>query len=415
LSQPALTLLTGDAQRTLAGLEPGSVQTCVTSPPFFGLRDYGVRGQIGLEATIDAYVARLVDVFRAVRRVLRDDGTLWLNLGDSYNGGGGYSPDAPSNRGGNDRNGGRSREFTSGARRGWPSLSQKQLLGIPWRVAFALQADGWVLRSDVIWAKPNPMPESVRDRPTKSHEYLFLFAKQAKYYYDADAVREPASGDSGFAKQRARGPANWSKVTQKRTGRASFNVVTGNEGNNRLWVDPGHRNRRTVWTVATAPLREAHFAAFPPKLVEPCVLASTSAAGCCGRCGAPWRRVVERTGTVSQTRRRERLAASQRTRNVISGGFRSTLGAGAGGDQPLPARQTLGWEPTCACAAGDPGPCTVLDPFSGAATTGLVALTHGRRYVGIDLNAKYHQIARRRLAAAGLLTQPEPRTRRLAA
>ena len=250
-----VTLHLGDCLETLKTLPDCSVQTCVTSPPYYGLRDYGVEGQIGLEESPEAYVAKLVAVFREVKRVLKDDGTVWLNLGDSYAGSG---------------KGGQSEEKRS---ENWQptyinkgmtyGLKPKDLIGIPWLVAFALRADGWWLRSDIIWAKPNPMPESVTDRPTKSHEYIFLLTKSARYYYDADAIKEPSncSGDprAGYGRLHYRG---------KREGIAG----TGNEN---FVLITETRNKRDVWTVTTKPYKEAHFATFPPDLIEPCILAGS--------------------------------------------------------------------------------------------------------------------------------------------
>ena len=220
----------GDALATLQGLEPSSVQCCVTSPPYWGLRDYGVDGQFGLEPTPEEYVERMVEVFREVRRVLRDDGTLWLNLGDSFH--------------------------------------NKQLAGIPWRVAFALQADGWYLRSDIIWHKPNPMPESVTDRPTKSHEYLFLMTKSARYFYDAGAIAEP------FADERMGNPNGGGQYAKD-----AFTLLGEQSGLAKgEWNADGSktaRNKRTLWTVPTQPFPGAHFAVMPPDLVEPCIKAGT--------------------------------------------------------------------------------------------------------------------------------------------
>jgi DNA modification methylase len=228
------------------------VQTCVTSPPYWGLRDYGVEGQLGLEKTPEEYVARTVEVFALVRELLADDGTLWLNLGDSYAAGG---------------NGiGSGKQLTNVGswmpRKSAPSgLKPKDLVGIPWRVAFALQADGWYLRSDIIWAKPNPMPESVRDRPTKAHEYVFLLSKSERYFYDADAVAEAATFPDG--------PGNISPV--RGAGHEGYEI-RGNLHN----IGPREtRNRRTVWTVSTQPFSGAHFAVMPEALVEPCILAGS--------------------------------------------------------------------------------------------------------------------------------------------
>jgi DNA modification methylase len=227
-----------------------------TSPPYFGLRDYGTKGQIGLEPTPDAYVAALVGVFREVRRALVEDGTLWLNLGDCYATGAGKGGRLPWRR----RAGGVP-TFQSN-RMPLPGLKPKDLIGIPWRVAFALQADGWYLRSDIIWHKPNPMPESVTDRPTKAHEYLFLLSKGQSYYYDADAIAEAATGvkTGGFS----------TAVDAARKA-----VTSGGKPADVRGMSWETRNRRSVWTVPTSPYPGAHFATFPEALVEPCVLAGS--------------------------------------------------------------------------------------------------------------------------------------------
>lgn len=382
-----------------------SVQCCVTSPPYWGLRDYGTatweggdrecehagepkprndthgpgdnhgrfansRGtqpsksysipvrsvclcgavridhQLGLESTPEEYVASMVEVFREVRRVLRDDGAVWLNLGDSYNGSGGVGDDGKqhTNQGAVER---------PDNRAGWNGLKPKDLVGIPWRVAFALQADGWWLRSDIIWHKPNPMPESVTDRPTKAHEYIFLLAKSKTYYYDADAIAEPA------VRRTRIGLANWDKPV------------------------PDTRNKRTVWTVTTKPYAEAHFATFPPKLIEPCILAGTSEKGCCSQCGAAWLRVMDRKPSTDG---RDNWAGREHSKGGTSrnGGFIDM------------EYRTVGWRPACDCAA-DLIPCTVLDPFAGSATSGVVALRNGRDFVGIELNPDYCEMARRRI------------------
>ena len=238
-----------------------TVQTCVTSPPYFGLRDYGVNGQIGLEQTVDEYVAAIVDVFKRVKDILADDGTVWLNLGDSYynyRGGKGQAlvkqtvsnnlQDLPQ----------------VCARRGnkQAGLKEKDLIGIPWRVAFALQADGWYLRQDIIWSKPNPMPESVRDRCTKSHEYIFLLTKNSKYYFDNEAIKEPVKEDWG---------------TRDRSDGKYHNEGSGLSPHSGLEKSYEMANKRSVWTVTTKPFKGAHFAVYPPELIEPCILASTKA------------------------------------------------------------------------------------------------------------------------------------------
>lgn len=272
----AARVIEGDCREVLAALPADLAQTCITSPPYWGLRDYGVAGQLGLEATPEEYVARMVEVFREVRRVLRPDGTLWLNLGDCYaassssNHGRGAARPAVNGRGQVQRGNGwenppRRRpsfrrdgapEMVAGHRGGF-ALKPKDLVGIPWRVAFALQADGWWLRSDIIWAKPNPMPESVTDRPTKAHEYLFLLSKSEQYFYDADAIREPDCGRSsgnGFDR-----PERLSMAP----------------GNQEQWTPGSGRNRRDVWNISAKPFAGAHFAVMPWDLVEPCVLAGS--------------------------------------------------------------------------------------------------------------------------------------------
>lgn len=306
-------ILEGDCRLMLHALEDQSVHTCVTSPPYFGLRDYGVDGQIGQEPSPEEFVSALVEVFREVRRVLRDDGTVWLNLGDSYaaqrggthppaetlaGGAGGRMPDG--SRVNRDRMDGYNPARNASA----IGLKHKDLIGVPWRVALALQADGWYLRQDIIWHKPNPMPESVRDRCTKAHEYIFLLSKSPKYYFDNEAIKEPEVCG------RKRGPAL----------HADSISTNGNSGLAQRQSN-GKRNRRSVWTVTTKPFKGAHFATFPPDLIEPCVL------------------------------------------------------------------------------AGCPEGGTVLDPFFGAGTTGLVAKKLGREYVGIEMNPDYIKIAEERLAS----------------
>ncbi len=249
-------------------LRDGCVDCCVTSPPYFGLRDYGNSQQIGLEPTPDAFVASLVTVFREVKRVLKDSGTLWLNLGDSYGRQGGRISDQPRNWDGRDKDPGAMHSTRIAS--DWEGKA-KDLIGIPWMVAFALRADGWFLRSDIIWSKPNPMPESVTDRPTKAHEYLFLLAKSERYHYDAAAIAE----DSIYAgkivslgmKSLSRGQANGANVKASGNGLANSVTVTAS------------RNRRSVWTVATEPYSGAHFATFPEKLIEPCILAGCPSGG----------------------------------------------------------------------------------------------------------------------------------------
>lgn len=258
----------GDCIASMRGLPDQSVHTCVTSPPYFGLRDYGMPGQIGLEPTNAEFVAAMVEVFREVKRVLRDDGTLWLNLGDSYARTGGTdrkvsaSASVGSTRRTLDQIADRTQKAPSG-------LKDKDLIGIPWRVAFALQDDGWYLRQDIIWHKPNPMPESVTDRCTKAHEYLFLLSKSPRYYFDSEAIKEPVAESS------AARLAQPTLATQAGSAR-----VPGKTNGNMKAVGNGEtRNRRSVWTVTTKPFKGAHFATFPPDLIEPCILAGSPVGG----------------------------------------------------------------------------------------------------------------------------------------
>ncbi|KKL21307.1 hypothetical protein LCGC14_2446780, partial [marine sediment metagenome] len=326
-----------------------TVQCVVTSPPYWGLRDYklGEKG-IGLEPTPDLYVQHIVEIFREVKRVLRDDGTLWLNMGDSYNSiPGGYYPDGSFDR----------PSRGSQRMRGFPrtkTLKPKDLVGMPWRVAFALQGDDWWLRSDIIWAKPNPMPESVTDRPTKSHEYLFLTTKSERYYYDQDAVREAHE-------DKAR-PDGW---TTGDGGISSPEFVGRHDGKsrppmtmtNRQYNSNG-RNRRTVWEIATQPFPEAHFATFPEALVEPCIKAGSSERGCCPKCGAGWRRVVDRVQEPDGLRNRDGGSKMDyHTRQVGSG---QKLQDWKDANPP----RTTGWHPTCDHET-ESVPCLVLDPFAG--------------------------------------------------
>ncbi|MFN9787577.1 MAG: DNA-methyltransferase [Planctomycetia bacterium] len=245
------------------------VQTCVTSPPYFGLRDYGHEGQIGLEPTPEAYIAAMVEVFRCVREVLADDGTLWLNIGDSYASNGG----AHGGRTDNQRGVGAKRTHENGggdqhSRRAPEGLKHKDLIGIPWMLAFALRADGWYLRQDIIWHKPNPMPESVRDRCTKAHEYIFLLSKSERYYFDSEAMKEPAVSEKPAGNKRHKYvDAYTDGENEKHRTKAGLLALTGRE-----WKE---RNRRSVWSVPATPYKGAHFATFPPALIEPCILAGS--------------------------------------------------------------------------------------------------------------------------------------------
>ena len=366
-----LQILTGDCRERLADIPDGSVHCVVTSPPYWGLRDYGCEGQIGLEETPDAYVARMVEVFREVRRVLRSDGTCWVNLGSSYAGGGGFCATAPTTA--TSKSG---KYGTTGAAMksagDVPGFKPKDMVPIPWMVAMALRADGWYLRQDIIWHKPNPMPESVTDRCTKAHEYLFLLTKSARYFYDAEAVKEEVTSEYSI-KRNASTPRF---VGNKRNPQSASDFV------NRNYDTASGRNRRSVWTITTKPYPGSHFAVMPPALVEPCIKAGSSEEGCCPVCGGQWERVVKRE-----------------TRNTRPG--RKQKGAPDRNDGGIPFRpettvQTLGWQPTCQCPDHEPTPCTILDPFGGSGTTAEVALKLGRRAILIELNPEYIHLAKDR-------------------
>jgi DNA modification methylase len=331
-------------------------------------------GALGLEPTPDLYVEHMVEVFREVRRVLRPDGTLWLNLGDSYAANRSYQvPDSKHVDVGNS-------SVTSVPF----GLKPKDLVGIPWRVAFALQADGWYLRSDIVWSKANPMPESVTDRPTKSHEYLFLLTKNERYYYDADAIREVGtSGPSDIRKMREGldryGGKSLTNADPLNAANASTHI-----GQKRGVGDPdAGRNARTVWTIATQPYPGAHFATFPEAIPERCIKAGT-AAQACAVCGAPWERVTSSRGKSPEYA----PLAIEGSGALEERGIHRNMGGRYQKWLDANPTQTTGWRPTCAHDAGTSS-SVILDPFNGSGTTGRVALRLGRRYVGLDLSREY--------------------------
>jgi DNA modification methylase len=449
----AISIEVGNALHCLRAMPANSVHCCVTSPPYWGLRDYGTppqvwggdpdcrhrwgartithqpgrhderpeylarraaqfgtgtpkastgagirtyvdagafcarcgawRGSLGLEPTYQLYVDHLVAVLREVRRVLRPDGTLWLNLGDSYATGGGKAKRAGGGPQGERWQGGAE---TQPNRMPQPGLKPKDLVGIPWRVAFALQDEGWWLRRDNVWHKPNPMPESTTDRCTSSHEYLFHLSKSARYYFDHEAIKEP------FADGRAGNPGRYSKTSARSKGATRERQDCGFLNAGGGWNTDGSvggRHKRSVWTITSSPFPEAHFATFPPALVEPCILAGTSERGVCPSCGAPWRRVVRKGVVTSSGGRGERYHDARMDKRELTA-ERMAMTAHES--------ETIGWRPTCSCAAGDPVPAVVLDPFLGAGTTGLVADRLGRDCIGVELSRKYADMARRRIA-----------------
>lgn len=399
-------IICGDSIDVLAAMPAGVAQVCVTSPPYWGLRDYGVpprvwdgspgcvhswgpkvrggrfckgcgawEGCLGLEPTPELFVHHLVLVMREVRRVLRDDGTLWMNLGDSF--AGTRTLQAPDDRG----------DSVGAPGSSVPSkFKPKDLIGIPWRAAFALQADGWWLRSDIVWAKPNAMPEPIRDRPTRAHEFVFLLSKSRQYFYDAEAVREPDKG----------GRAGNGYV---RPERLSYGGESAPRGQVDGWIGGGGRNRRSVWEVATQCFKGAHFATFPEGLVEPCILAGSSPVAC-RICGAPWRRVVSSRRLIEGEEAPRGKSDPHEELRKGRGHSRSWARSG----KVLNHRETVGWEPTC--DHDDPGDrCLVLDPFAGAATTGIVAARHGRGFLGVELSPSFAVLGRRRLADKAGLTE----------
>lgn len=296
-------LISGDCRTALQSLPAKSIRTCVTSPPYWGLRDYGVDTQIGAEDSPDDYVASMVEVFREVRRVLADDGTVWLNIGDTYASMRDSKAVPDSLRKGNDGTAVPKAANRNPANLKAANIKHKDLIGIPWRLAFALQQDGWYIRQDIIWSKPNPMPESVRDRCTKSHEYVFLLTKRDKYFYDNEAIKEPAR--------------DWG--TRDRTKGKYHNAGTGLTPHTGLTKSYEKKNKRSVWVITTKPFKGAHFAVMPEDLAVPCILAGSE--------------------------------------------------------------------------VGD----TVLDPFAGSGTTGVVALRHGRKFIGVELNPEYIKLAEERI------------------
>jgi DNA modification methylase len=367
------TIHCGDSLDVMKGMADESVDCCITSPPYWGLRDYGCNGQLGLEKSPEEYVANMVQLFREVRRVLKADGVLWLNLGDSYAGSGVHQE--------HHANAGISQSAKRGCTNGVPvppGLKPKDLVGIPWRVAFALQADGWWLRQDIIWHKPNPMPESVRDRCTKSHEYIFMLTKSARYYFDSEAIKEPAADSS-----KARLDQNVSE--QKGSERVPFKTNGSMKA-----VGGDYRNKRSVWTVTTKPYKEAHFATYPPDLILPCVKASPEYL--CSECGTPYKRVITVIG-----KREGEVYVGQATKDYSSGKAQNPSDTKRRVLESMSRITKSSWQQGCSCCNAETKPAVILDPFFGSGTTGLVAIQNGRKYIGIELNPDYCEIAAKRI------------------
>lgn len=368
-------------------LNEKSVHWVVTSPPYFGLRDYKHVGQLGQEKTPAEYVAKMVEVFQAIRRVLRDDGTVWLNLGDSYAGSWG-------NASGHNRGKGTQREITVGSKikdqevrngdfvpagkYGFAEMGikKKDLMGIPWRVALALQADGWFLRQDIIWNKPNPTPKSVNDRFTDSHEYIFLLTKFPRYYFDVQAVKEPANQPQGIPRLTSQHKTTAEGFTRNGTGASTLGTNQG----------APTRRKRDVWTVPTKAYKGAHFAAFPPDLIEPCILAG-SPPSCCATCGAPRVPQIERTTEINGTFKGSSFTDGKTGRTRCEKTQK--------GDRFV--TRLSEYLPSCSCNAPD-APATIFDPFGGSGVTAIVALRHGRRAVLCEINPTYLPLAHKRIA-----------------
>jgi len=392
----SVQIIVGDCRKVLETLPSDSVDCIVTSPPYWGLRNYNVAGQIGMENSFSAWLSEMVVIFRELRRVLKPTGTCWLNCGDAYASTPNGRSAAASKAAGDDRSF-RDRPVSTVG-----EFAAKQRMMMPARLAIALQDDGWWVRDEIIWHKPNPMPSSVKDRTTPAHEMVYLLTKRARYYYDYVAVMEPiaVASEIRYAQPTISEQKGGAKQDQYENGFTGQRVRSRRP--NEILADLAQngqqmRQRRSVWTIATQPMREAHFATFPEALVEPMILAGTSHRGCCRQCGKPWERVVDRhdrgwDGSVYG----ERAVAA--TGGVLSGGTaKSTLGSSNG--KMVGEMIHLGWRPTCNCPRGRPSRPVVLDPFGGSGTVGLVADRHQRDAILIELNPEYAEIARQRIDA----------------
>lgn len=373
----------GNALEVLKTFPDNPIDCCVTSPPYWGLRDYGVKGQLGLEKTPEEFVQKLATIFDEVKRVLKPTGTLWLNLGDSYVGGGFGASNYPAtnHKWKQKTNGGTLTKGLGKDRNYSEEYKPKDLVGIPWLVAFELRRRGWYLRQDIIWSKPNPMPESVTDRCTKAHEYIFLLSKSNKYFFDSEAIKtemECSEHDKRSRQGRKRFPTEL------------INGIRGNTPDKVYeWA-----NKRSVWSVTTQSFSEAHFATFPENLISDCIKAGTSSEGCCAQCGKPYERVIEKsggsTGKGSWTKHEHDSEMGMSAPNTTEAKQLMRNGTYK--------VKTLGWQPTCKCKMGGGiSASVVLDPFMGAGTTALISKKFGRNYIGIELNPKYISMSEKRL------------------
>ncbi len=393
------TIYVGNCETELLKVKSNSVDCAVTSPPYYGLRRYLPKGhplydfEIGQEDSPEEYIARIVAVMLEVRRVLKPWGVAWMNLGDSYWGGKGKSGNQ-----GKEHQQLRSEEgksFSSpeahvgGKGKTRPTdkrhhiFKPKDLMMIPHRVAIALQESGWYVRQDIVWQKANPMPESVKDRCTKSHEYVFMLTKSKNYYFDSVAIQEPAirAGETQTI--------GGQKAVNGTIDKDDPRFRNGAEQWGRSITMGATRNKRSVWTVATQPFKEAHFATFPDELIMPMIRASTSEKGVCPKCGKPWHRLTRSTTGAHPNRWSPDADAKQFSSDENSYEDGGTLGVAI-------TTETVGWEPGCKCGE-KPVPATILDPFSGAGTTCLTAARLGRRYIGFDINGDYKQMSDKRI------------------
>lgn len=374
-------VLIGDVRDGLRTLADNSVHCCVTSPPYWGLRDYGVDGQLGLEATPESFVAAMVEVFDEVRRVLRPDGTLWLNIGDSY-AATGKNRTAAQATAKSTLVGGLASQCATLKQQSKVvgGLKPKDLVGIPWRLAFALQDSGWYLRSEIIWHKRSPMPESVTDRPTKSHEQIFLLTKSERYFFDQEAVKESS----------VRGNAG----SSFHSGKTAISQATCSTAER---DDYDTRNIRSVWTLSAESFPGAHFATFPSKIPETAIKAGTSERGACAACDSPWARLVAKDRKATRPGTNSKV---NRASDDDESPYERHSGMIVGNRDPQrhqTTTRTTGWKPTCDCGCTETVPCIVLDPFSGSGTTGMVATEMGRTYVGCELNPEYAEMSRARI------------------
>ncbi|MBI4869280.1 MAG: site-specific DNA-methyltransferase [Candidatus Wallbacteria bacterium] len=387
-----IRLLTGSALDVLRGLPSESVHCAVTSPPYYRHRSYLPKHhplkhlELGQEPTPDLFVGHLVEVFRELRRVLRSDGLFWLVIGDSRSNG----PRRSESAGGTGDGWGtqhRDRLIADGQvhdHHSIPGFRRKELIGIPWMLAFALRSDGWYLRAENIWHKPAPMPESVQDRTTYAHEQIFMFSKRAHYYYDATAIREPYSDP----RENKAGAAGGKTAMRGQAALRPRGNMDQSGTNIERYYGAGGRNKRTVWTVQPSPYKGKHCATFPAALIRPCIAAGTSERGCCPTCGAPWRR---------ETSKKSRRGTDRKEGSRALVAFPGPPHRGLKNHETAVEVATIGWSPTCKCTPHEPVPCTVIDPFGGAGTTAIEAGRQLRDAILIDLDEASIEEARGRL------------------